>query len=141
MMRPQYETAEDLEREGEIAKAAGAFFKCEMVKLPRAYRLDWLALRDSTPVAWVEAKRRFRTLEQFGDTFLSLQKVMAARELNVVSGLRCLFVVQFDDCLAYADILNPSTRKIAHKGRKDRGDWQDIEPVIQIPTAQWIRMI
>lgn len=140
MTRPLYETREDVERENEIARAIGAYFKCELVKLPIAYRLDWIALRDDAPVAWIEAKRRFKTLEQYGDTFLSLQKVLAARELNLVSNVRCLFVVQFDDCLAYADILKPPTRRIAVRGRTDRGDWQDVEPVVLIPAIEWIRM-
>lgn len=135
--RPRYETPEDLKREQEIAERMGVYFKCEVKKLPLAYKLDWMAMRDEVPCAWIEAKRRFRTLDQYPDTFLSLQKLMAARELHAVSDLRCLFVVQFNDCLAYADILTPPHRKIAFKGRTDRDDWQDQEPVVCIPTAQW----
>jgi len=104
-----------------------------MVKLPRSYRLDWAALRNDAITAWIEMKRRYRTFDQYDDTFLSLHKMIAAKELNAHTGLRCLFAVQFDDCLAYADLLDDFDWKITFGGRTDRGDWQDVEPIVLIP--------
>ena len=130
-LRPQYEKGGDRAEEARVATILCNLWNCNLVKLPTAYSLDYAATRDKQVLSWVEIKRRQRTLRKYRCVFLSMQKVFSAYNFNIVTGLPCLFVIQFDDCLAYANILEPS-RPIEFRGRTDRGDWQDQEPVIAI---------
>ncbi len=133
-VRPIYETDASVAEETIIRNRLGELWNCEFVKMPHSYRLDFAGLRDKSVIAWVEIKRRYRGLRDHSTVFLSLQKVMAARALHDATQLPCLFVCQFDDCLAYVDILtlNPV---VECRGRDDRDDWQDKEAVFVIPTA------
>jgi hypothetical protein len=143
--RPIYETEETKAVELAMVAEIGRRWGCEVVKLPRAYRLDYGALRDKRLLAWLELKRRYRNLTDHDRVFLSLQKVMAAQELNAVSSLPCFLIVQFDDGFFYANILNCGRdarilnggRVIEFRGRTDRGDWQDQEAVIAIPLRDF----
>jgi len=134
-VRPVYENEGNLADERLIADAVAKAWDCTVVKLPRAYNLDYAILRHKELVAWCEIKRRFRTLEQYPNTFLSMQKVFAAHNFHNVSEKPCFFIVGFDDHLAYADML--PKRSIEFRGRTDRGDWQDVEPVATVPTADF----
>jgi hypothetical protein len=131
-VRPIYETEETKAVELAMAAELSKRWGCDVVKLPRAYRLDYGARRDQRLLGWLELKRRYRNFVDHDRVFLSLQKVMGARELNAVSVLPCFLVIQFDDGFFYANILKGG-RAIEFRGRTDRGDWQDQEAVIAIP--------
>jgi hypothetical protein len=133
--RPRYETEGNTSDERRVASLLGAAWACEIVKLPTAYNLDFAALRDRRVCSWLEIKRRKITLHQFPTVYLSMHKVFAAHNFHAVTGLPCLFVVQFNDCLAYADML--PKRQIDFRGRADRGDWQDQEPVALISVGDF----
>jgi hypothetical protein len=134
--RPIYETEETKAVELAMVAEIGRRWGCEVVKLPRAYRLDYGALRDKRLLAWLELKRRYRNLTDHDRVFLSLQKVTGARELNAVSALPCFLIIQFNDGFFYANILKGG-RVIEFRGRTDRGDWQDQEAVIAIPHGDF----
>lgn len=134
-VRPKFETPEDLAIEAEIAVKLEAAWQCQMIKLPFSYKLDWAAVRKNEIVAFLECKRRHRELKEHPTVFFALQKLIAARELHSVTGLPCFYVAQFNDCLAYADVLD-FRRKIEFRGRTDR-DGKDQEPVSVIPIADW----
>jgi hypothetical protein len=133
--RPAYETENDRTEEAAITEIICQIWSCKVVKLPRAYNLDCAILRQNELMAWAEIKRRKRTLEQYPTVFLSMQKILAAHNFNRISGKPCLFVVRFDDCLAWTDMLR--NRKIEFRGRVDRGDWQDQEAAAVIHTGEF----
>jgi hypothetical protein len=133
--RPRYETASNIEDEQKIASALSDAWRCELKKLPTSYLLDYAAVRDNRVHSWIEVKRRRRALNQFPTVFLSLQKVMAAIRLSEVSGVRCFFVIQFDDRLAYACMTK--RRPIEFRGRTDRGDRQDQEAAVVIGVEEF----
>jgi hypothetical protein len=80
-MRPIYETEENIAVEKSMAAWIEPIWKCKVRKLPRAYNLDYAVTRDNKITAWLELKRRYRTLSEHPTVFLSLQKVMAAERL------------------------------------------------------------
>jgi RecB family exonuclease len=137
-MRPIYETEENIAVEKSMAAWIEPIWKCKVRKLPRAYNLDYAVTRDNKITAWLELKRRYRTLSEHPTVFLSLQKVMAAERLYGVTRLPCLFVVQFNDGYAYTSMLRE--RSVEFRGRVDRGDIEDQEPVVVIPVEQFKRM-
>ena len=130
--RLAYETETDRAEENAITDMVCKAWSCTVVKLPVAYHFDYALLRQKEVMAWAEIKRRKRTLRQFNSIFLSMQKVFAAHNFHLVTRKPCLFIIRFDDCLAYADML--PQRRIEFRGRIDRGDWQDQEAVVVIPA-------
>lgn len=126
--RPVYQTAADLAAEEEAAKIIARLFKCELVKLPNFYPLDRAALRGKVITAFIEIKRRHLKIDERTEVWLSLHKVGNARTLNLTSGKPCFVFFQFDDVLAYADMIG-DYKDIRMGGRTDRDDPQDIEPL------------
>ncbi len=135
--RPQYENAESRADEEAFAAVAEKLWNVQLRKLPIAYGLDFAALRGVEVKSLIEFKRRHRTFDQYDTTFLSAQKVMAAQRLAGATGLPTLFVVKFDDKFAYVNILSVIWR-FEFRGRTDRGDWQDEEPVAVIPMSDFV---
>lgn len=136
MNRPLYETADDRLNERKIAEKIERRGRCILVKLPMCYIIDFGAMRDNKFIAWLEVKQRYRAFGKYANCFFSLLKLMRARELNAATGLPCLFVVQFDDALVYANVLK-SNGELQWCGRDDRNDAQDMEPVLAIPNDEF----
>ncbi len=136
--RPIYETDDTRSIELHMAAVISRFWHCDVVKLPKSYRLDYAAMRERRIVAWLELKRRYHNFGNFDCVFLSLQKVLSAVELHDHSGLPCLFVIQCNNGFFYADMVAP--RSIEFRGRVDRNDWQDQEPVAMVPVAEFRKM-
>ena len=62
-----------------------------------------------------------------------------------MTGIPFIFVVQFDDYIGVADMSDlyidaEYYPRVKMGGRDDRGDWQDTEPVIHIPTNKFLRL-
>ena len=134
-VRPIYETPENRAAEAEIAAVIERTWSCKLHKLPLHYKLDYMACKHDQLIGWVETKRRLINRDTFEEIYLSLIKVMAAHTLHSITGKRCFFIVQFNDCLAYANILGERT--VIFGGRTDRGDWQDEEPLVLIPNTDF----
>jgi hypothetical protein len=132
-MRPTYENEITLAEEREIRERVEKRWNCRMEKMPVAYRLDFCIMRAGKFIAWAEVKRRKRTFNKHPDTWLSLQKWLAALELNGRTRLPCVFIVKYDDCTAWADML--PKRKFSWEGRDDRNDPDDKEPVLLVPQS------
>ena len=130
----RYERQSDRDEEARISAVISDLWRCKVHKLPDRYTLDYCASRGGPVIAGLEIKARKRALEQYDDVFVTLNKVFAARQWDEM-GLPSFFVVQFTDCLAYAD-LRPK-RRVEFRGREDRGDWQDQQPIVCIPTYQF----
>ena len=61
----------------------------------------------------------------------------SARALHDTTELACIYALQFDDKLAYCDMLRAKW-PVVWGGRKDRGDWQDEEPMCLIPINEFV---
>ena len=133
-MRMAYETQADTDRENAIAERFASAWGCKFVSMPRFYPVDKLILKDK-PRAWAEIKRRYRSLRQYPDVWLSLHKTIYGQQMSQVTGLPFFFLVQFDDCHAYTEIAGKYP--VGYGGRKDRRDWQDMEACIEIPVDKW----
>ena len=137
-MRPLYETPENLKREAEVAEQIKAAWKCDVKKLPISYRIDYVILQDSKPVAVMEIKCRSAMYEEM---YLSLHKCMAGREMSKSVGLPFILVYEFKDKGIYWHKIGDEPLELAVGGRTDRGDWQDIEPmaVFRLSTFKVLR--
>jgi len=129
-LRPIYENGETRAAEEATIRRAADRWGVEYAKLPIQYRIDWALLRDGKVAAWCECKRRHNRQSKYSSLMLSLSKVTHGLELASQTGLPFLVVVEWDDCLAYWKADRISGVRIG--GRVDRGDWQDVEPVVDI---------
>jgi hypothetical protein len=135
-VRPLYETATDLVAERAIAETIAGVFDRQIEKLPKQYRLDFAVTDTERRVrAFLEVKRRHNAHDRYPDAILSLSKVVAAKHLSEVVGVRSWFAIQWDDAIGYAPLDGHYT--VSMTGRTDRGDWQDIEPHCHIPLADF----
>lgn len=142
-MRRHYETEADLELERDVVRRCNALFKCEMFKLPIRYHLDYVALRGDKAVSWVEIKTRTytaETLENYGGYLLSLGKWLSCEHLYRCTGLPITLVVKPIDALYYLVLTEFKHDGVFVRGRKDRNDWQDVEPCVVINTDRFTKL-
>ena len=135
-MRPKYETTTDLRNEFNVASEYAASFGCSVVKMPMQYRIDFAIVDASQNVlAFIEVKRRLNNMNAYSTCILSLSKVMAAIEMRKTTKKNCYFLVAWNDATGIVELTDKYDVKIG--GRKDRNDWQDIEPVVHIPVSDF----
>lgn len=140
--RPLYENLDHLKAEGRLARAIEEKGDVELFKLPRRYSLDYVVERQDSDgqyytVAWMELKTR---QVMFREYMISLDKVMRGLWLQRETGHPFFLFVRFDldsktedrHCHVTRELVKECT--ISLGGRDDRGDDQDQEPCLFIPT-------
>lgn len=136
--RPFYEGQADRTKEREIVSKIEGAWNVRAAKLKTSLKLDYALAREGSVVAFAEVKARtysWEQLDRMGGYMLSLDKWTQARQL--CSGLPFSLVIE-----ASGDLRHFSTRfdlpfGIVMGGRKDRADWQDVEPCILIPVRHF----
>jgi len=137
MARPLYENAATLEEEIKFfrdLRSTTEYSQTRFRKLPISYKLECAIEHIPTGkiTGFCEFKRRKNLREQYPTLILSLQKY---RELQAVSEFsNALLFVRWNDRDGVHEITEYAEADIRWGGRKDRGDWQDEEPVVHIPV-------
>lgn len=135
-----YETAETLRIEREAMEKAAKHWGVVAEKLPKRYKIDWLlkAPNNKQGTAWAESKRRYNVRSKYPELMLSLAKWREGRQLSEDTGLPFLLLIEWDDGLFWmrAEINYP----VGIGGRSDRGDPEDIEPMVFIPVDHFKRL-
>tara|TARA_R110000751_G_scaffold101852_3_gene196191 strand:+ start:569 stop:1066 length:498 start_codon:yes stop_codon:yes gene_type:complete len=139
-LRVMYESGEDLASEAEIIDLIEKKWVCQSSKLAIKHQLDYLLLRNQKGVAWVEIKARGTPLRQYPSCMIAMTKIMAARALSETSKLPSFLVVRWSDNCGYIRIDTLLDFEISMGGRTDRGDKQDIEPVMLIPIHNFTEL-
>lgn len=134
MSRPIYQSAETLADELEVALDMAARWGATARKIPRAYRVSWVLLRDSKPIAWVEIKTRSATFSEF---MISLGKVREGIALANDTGIPFVLVVKFPIGTYWTIPGAEDLRSIGFGGRTDRADPEDFEPMVFIPRRKF----
>ena len=130
-MRPLYETEEDLDRErGAILTLCGRT-DAHPFKLPISAHADYIMMRGSEAKAVVEVKCRKNKRLAYETYMLSKHKYDGLLSWANY-GLTPILLVSWEDAIGYVRL--PCPHDIAVGGRRDRGDAQDIESVVHIPT-------
>ena len=139
-VRPLYETDEDRGREGSFIEELCIAWQCEARKLPMHYKLDFAMIRDGVIKAFLEIKVRNYTMDYFDTYMLSMSKVLAAREYSAFADVPSLLAVRWSDGDGFIALNSMEDFDIGFGGRADRGDSQDMEPVVFIPIANFGRL-
>tara|TARA_Y100001973_G_C5209184_1_gene344073 strand:- start:5810 stop:6355 length:546 start_codon:yes stop_codon:yes gene_type:complete len=136
----QHETQQDLSNESGVAAVIERAWQCGMRKLPKSYRLDFMAVRGDDACAFVEVKCRRHQSDTYPTVMLSLSKVLQSNALTKATGCPCFFVARFTDGVYYYD-LSGKDYKTQWGGRtKSTRDARDIEPIVLIPIASMQRI-
>jgi hypothetical protein len=133
MTRPIYETEQDLSREKFIGENLASFWNVNLHKLPRAYYVDWMVTKENKVKGFAELKCRSHNKGQFPSLILSMHKWIHGKQMAAEVDGSFIVVVQWKDGLFYH---KQGWCKVDYAlgGRKDRGDSQDMEPVVHIPV-------
>lgn len=133
-----YENSQTLSVEEATMDAVCKAWNLGRRKLPISYRIDWAVTDRNEPVAWAECKRRYNPHDQYPTLILSLAKYMHGMELAERTGLPFLIIVEFDDGIRFCkhEVMPP----IVWGGRSDRGDPQDMEPMVDIPMSKFVAL-
>lgn len=135
MQRPQYETELHLAAERECIEEVQMAWNCVLLKLPKSYRADYLAMRDGRIVGWVEVKCRsheWDDYEAWGGYMISLGKAMAVCQLAERTNMPACLIVSACKDIRWSPL--STGHPLVRGGRKDRKDDADIEPCLMIPT-------
>lgn len=141
--RPFYETAIDRERERAIADEAARCWHCQMIKTKIAFAADYCAMRQRSVVALVEVKDRrypIDRLDAMGGLMVSLHKWSLLAHLSKVSRLPLVVLLQATDGLFFHSTSKFGHDGVGYMGRVDRGDWQDVEPVVLLRARRFKRI-
>lgn len=133
-MRPLYETKEDLTRERKAARHLGSVTDSFPVKLPIDAHADYIMVRAGEAKAVVEIKCRNNSRLAY-DTYMISQHKYEGLLSWEGYGLKPLLLVSWTDAVGYVSL--PCAHTTAIGGRRDRGDAQDIEPVVHIEISQF----
>ena len=106
-------------------------------KLPLAYRVECAAISSLTGKVegFCELKCRSVLMSDYPTLILSLHKWDDLIRYSRY-GWSSLFV-RWQDYDAVLDVKSTSNYRITFGGREDRGDWQDVEPVVHIPVKDF----
>jgi hypothetical protein len=135
-MRPTYETDETRAREAKIALRCVSLWGVAFQKLPISYRLDYaLTTLDGRAIlGFCEIKTRETLAGEHPTYKVSASKWLEARRWYVLAKLRTVLVVQHLDIAVWYDLAEMYPR-FEMWGRSDRGDSQDREPALVIPSS------
>ena len=137
-LRPVYETKNDLENEKGIAKLVSEELDCTLVKLPRKYQLDYGIVTVGEGgkkfiTGMVEIKCRNIPKNKYDTYMISADKFMVGLQYMQQFNLTIKLVVSWTDGVGLYYFKKDDSYHIGFSGRYDRGDSEDVEPVVYIP--------
>jgi len=141
-MRPLYETEKHLEAEARTAELLAKAWHCEFHKMPIRYNLDFVAKRGDIALSFCEFKTRNYTMEKIGEMggyLISIGKWASAKALCEASGLPFTLIVTATDGIWYYPVKDFKPDGVLVRGRKDRNDWQDIEPCVLLKVDRFTK--
>ena len=136
--RQMYENKESLSLEDDFRQSIEERTKVSLKKLPISYRVDFAILDGTTVQGFCELKCRAVASKTYDTLILSLGKWEALLNLRrSAENMRSRICVRYTDGDFWYSVREDSPKEVTVKwgGRSDRGDWQDMEPVVHIPIS------
>lgn len=143
MKRPIYESQVDLTHENKMKTFLEAKWNCALHKVPLKYQVDWLAMRGKDPMAFVEFKHRDKlSINAYPRYMISLDKWMKAKQLSKEVEIPFIMVITFTEGTYYGVFAHNGLHDVTYGfgGRYDRGDAQDVEPMIYLPLKKFMKI-
>lgn len=143
MKRPIYELQVDLTHENKMKTFLEAKWNCTLHKVPLKYQVDWMAMRGKDPMAFVEFKHREKlSIDAYPRYMISLDKWMKAKQLCKEVEIPFIMVITFTEGTYYGVFAHNGLHDVTYGfgGRYDRGDAQDVEPMIYLPLKKFMKI-
>lgn len=86
-------------------------------------------------MSWAELKSRGNPIHTYPTYQVSLHKYMNLLSLSRDTGIRSMLIVEWQDCVGYINV--PAPINIVFGGTTKRGDWEDKEPMIEVPISEF----
>jgi len=137
--RPRYETESDRANEREVAQKINAAWGVEVVKLPNLYPSDYAITKGKHITALLEIKCRTHEVDTFETLWLSLWKVSGCKMMALEAEIPFYLVVRFKHEIRW--LMVSQKYPVIFAGRTDRGDWQDMEPVVEFPVSKFNKLL
>lgn len=138
MTRPTYETEEDRAREDAVSLGLAMWSNAEIRETPKYYPYDRVALRDGKVVALIEIKCRKARKDAYRSLMISAHKVLDLRRNAVDMGVPGLLAVSWIcGAVGIIDVTKVDPERFTVKGRTDRGDSDDVEPVAELAISDF----
>lgn len=138
-MRPLYESESDRSNERAVAQQINASWGVEVVKLPGLYPSDYAITKGKHITALLEIKCRNHELDTFETLWLSLRKVSGCKSMALEAEIPFYLVVRFKHEIRWMLVAKKYPTIFA--GRTDRGDWQDMEPLVEFPVSKFNKFL
>ena len=136
MTRPRYESEKDRETEREVANYLLKYHDLRCHKLPVSYRVDWAVFNKSGLFGFIELKSRSFEKNRFSTLIISLGKYATGANLARLTGCAFWVAAKWTDALGFYRV-DDVVAHVEMGGRKDRGDSDDIEPVVHFPVDEF----
>lgn len=134
-----YENEATLQTERLAITEVATLWTVSVVKLPRKYSADFALIREGggerKVVAWAEFKSRTNPINKYPTYQVSLYKYMRMTSIATETGIMSLLIVQWADCTGYIQL--PTPVNVVFGGTTHRGDWEDQEPMVEIPNSMF----
>ena len=138
-MRPTYENEKTLSEERNVVEFLCNKWKVEAIKLPIAYNVDYLLTRDDVAKSWLEVKCRHCSSAEYETYFISSKKIVNGLSLSETTNVPFYLAIRWNDKLGYIRVSKGSF-EVKVGGRKDRNDWQDVEPMAHFKVKDFVMM-
>ena len=140
-MRRTYETERDRDNEKRIMGRLGKYFE-EVVKLPHKSVFDYAEIGRSNKGGkyirnFIEIKKRSNPKEQYPTYMISSDKIRHAFSYINNFNVGFKLVVEWKDKTGIYTLRKNDSFNLGCNGRFDRGDWQDVDPVVYIPIGDF----
>ena len=135
-----YETEEDRANQQRVADALAAQWSCEVMKMPDQHAVDYL-FGNAHGAMWVEIKKRNVTSTKYKTLMIDKKKLEAGLSHSNGTGFPFGLVVHWNDGVFFVRVDNLQRYFIDVGGRVDRGDANDTDLVVHIPTTEFKRLL
>jgi hypothetical protein len=86
-------------------------------------------------MSWAELKSRGNPIHTYPTYQVSLHKYMNLLSLSRDTDIRSMLIVEWQDCVGYINV--PTPINVVFGGTTKRGDWEDKEPMIEVPISDF----
>lgn len=137
--KPIYENKTDAKNEDTLAKFCEAKWNVKMVRQRKLAQFDYVAISGSEVKAYVEMRNHSYELNKYPTTWINLSKLLIANQMQQITKIKHIFVVQFADCIAFCDLnhfldTDYEVNFMAESPNR-RNDINDREVIAHIPKS------
>lgn len=108
----KFETDKDRANEESIKQVIERKWKCELVKQPKEFSIDYIAYSDGCEVAIIEVKKQRIPFTKYNTMMTPSKKRQAAMRIAAKRDVKAIQVIQYADSIRWVDMFMPICKKM-----------------------------